>query len=37
MAHWRYMASDALIIIGSDNDLSPIRRQTIRLTNDGLL
>ena len=36
-AEWRIYALLNYAIIGSDNGLSPVRRQTIILTNDGLL
>ena len=42
LTHWGRMrhtciCADNLIIIGSDNDLSPVRRQTIIWTNAGIL
>ena len=36
-AEWRIYASVNYIIIGSDNGLSPVRRQPITWTSDGLL
>ena len=34
---WRMCTSVNYVIIGSDNDVSPVRRQTIIWTNAGLL
>ena len=36
-AEWRIYASLNWVIIGSDNDLSPVRRQAIIWTNAGIL
>ena len=36
MAEWRVYASASLDIIGSDNGLSPVRRQAIIRTNAGI-
>ena len=36
-AEWRIYASLNWVIIGADNGLSPVQRQAIIWTNDGIL